>query len=110
MTKENFDIEDYVDQDHLNILIKVKALQCPKRKVEYVTSEVRNGLLQTWMVMDGIELSYMMYQDSYQPIFMCNRCADELDETYYFNTYAECLKIWEASNEELNTYLKSITI
>lgn len=106
-----FAVQGEVNREQLEKLAKVRLLQCPTRKVSYVTTEFRDGFMQTWMVMDGIELSYMMYQGKYTPIFMCSRWSDKYgDDTYYFRTYKKCLKIWEANDAELNAYIKSITI
>lgn len=52
-----------------------------------------------------------MYQGKYAPIFMCARSSDNYgDDVYYFRTYKKCLRIWEASQEELNKYIDSITV
>jgi hypothetical protein len=56
--------------------------------------------------MEGIELTYMMYQGEHQPIFMCAR----LDEVYYFKTFSECNKIWHMGEDELLEYAKSLEV
>ena len=106
-----FKVQNEVNRKQLEKLNKVRLAQCPERKVAYVTTEFRDGFMQTWMVMHGIELSYMMYQGKYAPIFMCARSSDNYgDDVYYFRTYKKCLRIWEASQEELNKYIESITV
>ena len=105
-----FNVQGEVNREQLEKLVKVRLTQCPERKVTYVTTEFRDGIMQTWMVMDGIELSYMMYNGKYASIFMCARYSSKYGEdVYYFKTYKKCLKIWEAQDDELNSYIKSIT-
>lgn len=106
-----FPVQVEVNREQLEKLVKVKAAQSPKRKVDYVTTEFRDGQMQTWIVMNGIELSYMIYQGKYASIFMCSRCSDKHgDVTFYFRTYKKCLKVWDANEEELNAYIESITL
>lgn len=76
--------------------------QCPDRTIEY-TAESDT---QVWIVMDGIELTYMEYQGEHQPIFLCGR----LDDIYYFKTYAECEKVWHMGENEVLVYKKSLLI
>ena len=81
--------------------------ECPHRRIQY-TDQSDN---QCWIVMDGIELSYMMYQGEHQPIFMCNRYSKKFgDDTYYFKSYADCEKVWLMDDTELNEYIESITL
>ena len=84
----------------MRTLFKVYYEQCPGRKIEY-TEQTEN---QCWIVMEGIELTYMMYQGEHQPIFMCAR----LDEVYYFKTFNECDKVWHMGEDEVLAYKKSL--
>jgi hypothetical protein len=84
----------------MRTLFKVYYDQCPNKRIEY-TEQQEN---QCWIVMEGIELTYMEYQGEYQPIFMCAR----LDEVYYFKTYAECEKVWNMGEDEVLAYKKSL--
>jgi hypothetical protein len=84
----------------MRTLFKVYYEQCPGRKIEY-TEQTEN---QCWIVMEGIELTYMMYQGEHQPIFMCAR----LDEVYYFKTFNECYKVWHMGEDEVLAYKKSL--
>jgi hypothetical protein len=91
----------------MTILFDTYYEQCPHRRILY-TAQSEN---QCWIVMDGVELSYMMYQGEYQPIFMCNRyCSEYGDDTYYFKTYAECERVWNMNENELTAYAESITL
>ena len=88
-------------------LFNVYYNECPHRRIQY-TAQSDN---QCWIVMDGIELSHMMYQGEYQPIFMCNRYSEKFgDDTYYFKSYADCEKVWLMDGTELNEYIESITL
>ena len=84
----------------MRTLFKVYYEQCPGRKIEYTEQTEQ----QCWIVMEGIELTYMMYQGEYQPIFMCAR----LDEVYYFKTFSECYKVWHMGEDEVLAYKKSL--
>jgi len=84
----------------MRTLFKVYYEQCPGRKIEY-TEQTEN---QCWIVMEGIELTYMMYQGEHQPIFMCAR----LDEVYYFRTFKECAIVWDMDEDEVLAYKKSL--
>jgi hypothetical protein len=86
----------------MRTLFKVYYQQCMGRKIEY-TSESGN---QCWIVMDGIELTYMMYQGIEQPIFMCAR----LEDVYYFKTFNECEKVWYMDDNEVLEYKKSLEL
>lgn len=93
-------------EEQMRILFQVYYRECPTRKIEY-TAQEKN---QSWIVMEGIELSYMMYQGDYQPIFMCARYSEVYgDDVYYFKSYAECEKVWYMDTFELDKYIKSIT-
>lgn len=74
--------------------------QCPHMRIEF-TTETED---QAWIVMQGIELTYMNYQGEHQPIFMCGR----LDDVYYFKTYAECDRVWHMGEDEVLAYKKSL--
>ena len=74
--------------------------QCPHMRIEF-TTETED---QAWIVMQGIELTYMNYQGEYQPIFLCGR----LDEVYYFKTYTECDRVWNMGEDEVLAYKKSL--
>jgi len=89
-------------EKNMRTLFKVYYKQCPHMKIEYTAQEQD----QSWIVMEGIELSYMMYQGKCQPIFMCGR----LDEVYYFKTYAECNRVWNMSEDEVIAYDKSLQV
>jgi len=84
------------NEQKMRTLFKVYYEQCPDRKIEY-TAESDT---QVWIIMEGIELSFMNYQGEDQPIFMCGR----LNEVYYFKTYAECDRIWNMGEDELTKY------
>jgi len=86
----------------MRTLFKVYYQQCMGRKIEY-TAESEN---QCWIVMDGIELTYMMYQGIEQPIFMCAR----LEDVYYFKTFNECEKVWYMDDNEVLEYKKSLEL
>lgn len=88
------------NEQKMRTLFRVYYDQCPDRRIEY-TAESDT---QVWIIMEGIELSYMEYQGEHQPIFMCGR----LDEVYYFKTYAECDKVWNMGEDELLAYNKSL--
>ena len=90
------------NEQMMRTLFEVYYQQCPDRKIEY-TAEKGN---QCWIVMEGIELTYMMYQGEHQPIFMCSR----LDEVYYFRTFKECTIVWDMDEDELLEYAKSLEI
>lgn len=81
-------------------LFKVYYEQCPERKIEYTEQTEK----QCWIVMEGIELTYMDYQGVYQPIFLCER----LDEVYYFKTYSSCDKVSNMGEDEVLAYKKSL--
>lgn len=83
-------------------LFNVYNQQCMNRKIDYTAEE--KG--QSWIIMDGIELSYMEYNGIEQPIFMCSR----LEDVYYFKTFNECEKVWYMDDNEVLEYKKSITI
>lgn len=84
----------------MRTLFKVYYEQCPDRRIEY-TEQTEN---QCWIVMEGIELTYMEYQGEHQPIFLCGR----LDDVYYFKTYKECEKVWYMGEDEVLAYKKSL--
>lgn len=91
----------------MRTLFNVYYQQCSHRRIEYATHNDD----QCWIVMDGIELSYMMYQGEYQPIFMCSRYSERFgDDVYYFKSYAECEKVWLMEQSDLTTYIESITL
>lgn len=96
-------------KEQFELLLKVHKEQCPQRKIKYKEYEaVRN---QSWIVMEGIELSYMMYQGEYQPIFMCGRYSEKYgDGIYYFKTFSECEKVWGMQEKELNKHIELITL
>lgn len=84
----------------MRTLFKVYYEQCPDRRIEY-TEQTEN---QCWIVMEGIELTYMEYQGEHRPIFLCAR----LDEVYYFKTYSDCNKVWHMGEDEVLAYKKSL--
>ena len=87
-------------------LFQVYYEQCSHMKIEYATHNDKQG----WIVMEGIELSWMEYQGEYQPIFMCGRyCEGYGDDVYYFKSFNECEKVWHMGEDELRSYIKSIT-
>jgi hypothetical protein len=88
------------NEQKMRTLFNVYYQQCPDRKIEY-TEQTEN---QCWIVMEGIELSYMEYQGVKQPIFMCAR----LEEVYYFKTFSECDKVWHMGDDEVLAYKKSL--
>lgn len=88
------------NEQKMRTLFRVYYDQCPDRRIEY-TAESDT---QVWIIMEGIELSYMEYQGEEQPIFMCGR----LNDVYYFKTYAECDKVWNMGEDELLAYNKSL--
>lgn len=90
------------NEQKMRTLFNVYYQECPGQRIEY-TAEVGN---QCWIVMEGIELSYMEYQGVEQPIFMCAR----LDEVYYFKTFNECERVWHMGEEELLEYAKSLEV
>lgn len=89
-------------QSQMIVLFDTYYRECPQRTIEYTAYEKN----QSWIVMSGIELSFMEYQGSYQPIFMCGR----EDEVYYFKTYSECEKVWLMDEPELKQYVESLQI
>jgi hypothetical protein len=91
-------------EEQMRILFDVYNKQCNNRRIEYTAQSEE----QSWIVMDGIELSWMKYQGEYQPIFMCGR-GYEVDNVYYFKTFAECEKVWLMDAIELDNYIESIT-
>ena len=100
--KKEFEMED-----KMRLLFDVYYRECQNRRIEYTAC--RENIL--WIVMDGIELSYMEYEGVYQPIFMCSRYSEVYGhDVYYFKTYAECKKVWDMDEEELTQYIKSITL
>ena len=90
------------NEQKMRALFKVYYEQCPGEKIEY-TAESEG---QCWIVMEGIELSYMKYQGVDQPIFMCGR----LDEVYYFKTFNECERVWYMGEDELLEYKKTLNL
>ena len=88
------------NEQKMRTLFRVYYDQCPDERIEY-TAESDT---QVWIVMEGIELTYMEYQGVHQPIFMCAR----LDEVYYFKTYDECEKVWCMGEDEVLAYKKSL--
>lgn len=84
----------------MRTLFKVYYEQCPDRRIEYTEQTEK----QCWIVMEGIELTYMEYQGEHRPIFLCGR----LDEVYYFKTYAECNRVWHMGEDEVLAYKKSL--
>lgn len=76
--------------------------QCPHMRIEFTTETEH----QAWIVMQGVELSFMNYQGEHQPIFLCAR----LDEVYYFKTFAECNRVWHMGEDELLAYKKSLEV
>jgi hypothetical protein len=92
--------------EQMRILFEVYRKECDHEIIKYTDSEIRDGHLQSWIVMDGIELSYMMYQGEYQPIFMCNRYTKKYgDTTYYFKNYEDCAMVWHMNEEDIEKYL-----
>jgi len=90
-------------------LMEVYKAECKNREIEYITSEYRNNILQSWIVMHGIEMSYMYYKGDMRTVFMCSRYSEEFgDSTYYFNSFKECEKVWNMDELDLNKYIKSI--
>lgn len=90
------------NEQMMRTLFNVYYRECPDIKIEY-TAEKGN---QCWIVMEGIELSYMEYQGVEQPVFMCAR----LDEVYYFKTFNECERVWYMGEDELLEYAKSLEV
>lgn len=94
-------------QIQMTQLFDIYYQQCPSERIFYTAQNER----QSWIVMNGIELSYMMYQDSFQPIFMCTRYCEKFgDDVYYFKTFKECQKVFLMDEHELTEYVESITI
>lgn len=94
-------------ESQMRILFDIYYEECQNRKIEYTAYENN----QSWIVMGGIELSYMLYQGHYQPIFMCARHSEKFgDDVYYFQSYAECEKVWLMNETELVKYTESLTI
>lgn len=92
-------------QKQMYDLFKVYYAQCPNEQIKYTAQEERDGFLQSWIVMDGIELSHMMYQGKEEFIFMTNRyCPKYGDDTYYFKSFDECKKVWNLDAEQLEKY------
>lgn len=91
-------------------LFNVYYEQCPHERIKYTASELKFGNMQSWIVMmDGLELSYMMYQGEYKIVFMRNRYSTEHpDDTYYFSSYDECVKVHDMSDEVFNQYADSL--
>lgn len=90
-------------------LFNVYYEQCPHERIKYTASELRFGNMQSWIVMDGLELSYMMYQGEYRIVFMRNRYSNEHgNDTYYFSSYEECMKVHSMSDEVFNQYADSL--
>ena len=91
----------------MELLFSLYYKQCNNRKIDYTIHE--DG--KSWIVMGGIEISYMLYQGEYQPIFMCARYSEEFgDDVYYFKSFEECEKVWLMNEEDLTSYINSITI
>jgi hypothetical protein len=88
------------NEQKMRTLFRVYYDQCPDERIEY-TAESDT---QVWIVMRGIELTYMEYQGEHQPIFLCGR----LDDIYYFKTYDECEKVWCMGEDEVLAYKKSL--
>lgn len=88
------------NEQKMRTLFRVYYDQCPDKRIEY-TAESDT---QVWIVMEGIELTYMEYQGEHQPIFLCGR----LDDIYYFKTYAECNRVWHMGEDEVLAYKKSL--
>lgn len=90
-------------------LFNVYYEQCPHERIKYTASELRFGNMQSWIVMDGLELSYMMYQGEYRIVFMRNRYSNEHgNDTYYFSSYDECMKVHSMSDEVFSQYADSL--
>tara|TARA_R110000868_G_C10369151_1_gene718177 strand:+ start:201 stop:524 length:324 start_codon:yes stop_codon:yes gene_type:complete len=97
-------------ESQMRLLFGVYNEQC-KRKIEYTASSVIDGNVVSWIVMGGIELSYMEYQGVWRPMFMCSRYSEECgDDVYFFKKYKSCEKVWRMNEEKLNKYIKSITL
>ena len=88
------------NEQKMRTLFRVYYDQCRDKRIEF-TAESDT---QVWIVMEGIELTYMEYQGEHQPIFLCGR----LDDVYYFKTYAECDKVWHMGEDEVLAYKKSL--
>lgn len=88
------------NEQKMRTLFRVYYDQCPDKRIEY-TAESDT---QVWIVMEGIELTYMEYQGEHQPIFLCGR----LDDIYYFKTYDECNRVWHMGEDEVLAYKKSL--
>lgn len=88
------------NEQKMRTLFRVYYDQCPDRRIEYTAQSDT----QVWIVMEGIELTYMEYQGEHQPIFLCGR----LDDVYYFKTYAECDRVWNMGEDEVLAYKKSL--
>lgn len=94
-------------EEQMRLLFDVYYKECPSRKIEYTAQDN----YQSWIVMGGIELSYMLYQGEYQPIFMCGRyCEGYSEDVYYFKSYSECEKVWHMNESELKVYIESLCI
>lgn len=93
--------------EQMRILFRIYNNQCNNRPIDYTIYD--DGV--SWLVMGGIELSYMLYQGEHQPIFMCLRyCEGFGDDVYYFKSFNECEKVWLMREEDLINYINSITI
>jgi hypothetical protein len=99
-------MDNIISQEtQMRLLFDVYYKECPERKIEYTAQEYN----QSWIVMSGIELSYMLYKGEYQPIFMCGRyCEGYGDDVYYFKSYSECEKVWLMNESELKIYIDSL--
>ena len=97
----------------IDLLFEVYNKQCADRKISYTASERRKGKLQSWIVMDGIELSYVHNErhNKMEVLFMCNRYSDIYgDDTYYFKSFKECLVVWQMNLEEINEYTETLIL
>jgi len=90
-------------------LFNVYYDQCSSERIKYTAQEMRDGFWQSWIVMDGIELSHMVYQGEPQYIFMCSRYSTEYgDDVYYFKTYEDCKKVWLMNQKQLDEYARKL--
>lgn len=93
-------------EQQMRTLFYIYHAQCNNRHIDYTYyNDSQSGLVMSGIVMDGIELSYMLYQGNFEPIFVCQRyCESYGDDVYYFRNYADCLKVWQMDETELTRY------
>jgi hypothetical protein len=92
--------------DQMSTLLSIRAKECPERPI---TDASTDEAVNCWLVMEGIELAYINYQGTMQPMFMCGRYSEKFgDSVYFFKTYAECKRVWLMDEAELDEYITSL--